>query len=90
MGTRIEGVHCTHNLSRMLPLSRLGEVGSPSVEDLVEGAVEGEGEGALRREHPPGLVTRIVSNSFNMDWKWPPRSPIWLRARGIKRRVAED
>ena len=48
MGTRKEGVHCTHNLGRMLPLSSPGEAGSPRVEDLMESAVEGEGEGPLK------------------------------------------
>ena len=47
MSARIEGVHCSHNLGRMLPLRSQGEARPPSVEDLVEGDVEGEGEGAL-------------------------------------------
>ena len=34
----------------MLPLSSLGQSGTPSIEDLVEGAIDGEGEGALE-EH---------------------------------------
>jgi hypothetical protein len=29
-------------------------------------------KGPWRREHPPGLVTKIVANSFIMAWKWPP------------------
>jgi hypothetical protein len=36
------------------------------------------------------MVTRIVANSFNKAWKWPPRRPRWLIARGTNRRVAED
>ncbi len=47
VGTRIEGVHFSHNLGCMLPLSSPGEAGPPSVQDLVEGASEGEGEGAM-------------------------------------------
>ncbi len=47
-------------------------------------------KGPWRSEHPPGLVTGIVANSFNKAWKWLPRIPIWLRAKGIKRRVVED
>ena len=31
----------------MFPLGGPGEAGAPSVEDLVEGSVNGEGEGAL-------------------------------------------
>ena len=48
VGTRIERVHRTYNMCRMLPLSSPGEAGSPGVEDLVERPVEGEGEGALK------------------------------------------
>ena len=49
MGARIKCVHCSHNLGRMLPLSSPSEAGAPSVEDLVEGAVNGEGKGALEK-----------------------------------------
>ncbi len=49
MGTSIECVHCSNDLGRMLPLSSLGEAGAPSVEDLVEGSVNREGEGALEK-----------------------------------------
>ena len=47
VGIRIEGVHCSNNLGCMLLLSTPSEAGPPSVEDLVEGASEGEGEGAM-------------------------------------------
>ena len=47
MSARIKGVHCSHNMGRMLPLGSPCEAGAPSVEDLVEGSVNGEGEGAL-------------------------------------------
>jgi hypothetical protein len=63
------------------------------VEDLVESAVDGEsegGKGPWRSTHPPDLVTRIVANSFNKAWNWPPCRLRWLTARGTKRRVAED
>ena len=33
----------------MFPLSSPGEAGSPSIEDLVESAVEGQGKGALEK-----------------------------------------
>jgi hypothetical protein len=47
-------------------------------------------KGPWRREHPPGMVTKIVKNSFTIAWKRPPRRTKWLRARGIRRRVEED
>ncbi len=48
MGARIERVHRTDNLCRMLPLGCPSETGSPRVENLMEGAFEGEGEGTLK------------------------------------------
>ena len=47
MSTGIKGIHSSHNLGRMLPLGSPGEAGAPSIEDRVEGAVNGEGEGAF-------------------------------------------
>ena len=47
MSTNIKGIYSSRNLGRMLPLGSQGEAGAPSIEDLVEGAVNGEGEEAL-------------------------------------------
>ena len=47
MSTSIKGIHSSHNLGRVFPLGSRDEAGAPSIENLVEGAVNGEGEGAL-------------------------------------------
>jgi len=65
--------------------SPAGEAGAPCVQYLVEGSVERDYEGALEERastRAPGMVTKIVANSFRMAEKWRPRSPRWLRARG--------
>jgi hypothetical protein len=50
VGTNKECIHCPYNLRGVLPLSSPSQTGTPSIEDLVEGAIDGEGEGALE-EH---------------------------------------
>ena len=47
MSPSIKGIQSSHNLGRMLRLGSLGEAGAPSIENLVEGAINKEGEGAL-------------------------------------------
>ncbi len=37
----------------VLPLGSPGQSGTPSVEDLVEGTIDGEGEGALEEHASP-------------------------------------
>ena len=47
MSARIKSIHSSHNLGRKLPLGSPCETGAPSIKDLVEDAVNGEGEGVV-------------------------------------------
>jgi hypothetical protein len=52
MGSHKKCIQCPYNLRSVLPLSSSNQTGTPRIEDLVEGAVEGESEEALE-EHTP-------------------------------------
>ena len=78
-------------MGSMLPMGSPCEAGAPRVQDLEEGAVDGDCEGALEKGAAPGPCHQDrIANSFKTVAKWPPRNPMWLRAIGTKRRLEED
>ena len=53
-GTSVKCVHRSHDLDNMLPLGSPCEARAPRVQDLEEGAIDGECEGAPEKGAAPG------------------------------------